>query len=203
MGRRGIFVASLCIKQGQHSTIIVGGATKRQKLTQFCCDKNIKLINFLTGVVFFSDVQRTYTMCAIFNKSEMSDSKNYCAAGMEVNQYKGALETKQRDKGKTSKNLRSTNKFLISNCRLRTPGTSTNSTCNSNLKNVEFFKFAMKYMCWCVTYTHINFTQDDVNNATDDYYEIKDVPGISKIALQRETNHTDQYWGSLYKNRKH
>lgn len=58
-------------------------------------------------------------------------------------------------------------------------------------------------MCWYVSYTHINFTQDDVNNATDDYYEIKDVPGISKVALQRETNNTDQYWKSLYKNRKH
>lgn len=42
-------------------------------------------------------------MCAIFIKSEMSDSKNDCAAMMEVNQYKGALETKQRDIGKTSK----------------------------------------------------------------------------------------------------
>lgn len=41
------------------------------------------------------------------------------------------------------------------------------------------------------TYTYIDFTQDDVNNATDDYDEVKDVPGISEVALHAEMQHTD------------
>ena len=34
--------------------------------------------------------------------------------------------------------------------------------------------------------THIDFTQDDINNAADDDNEVKDVPGVSKVALHRE-----------------
>lgn len=31
--------------------------------------------------------------------------------------------------------------------------------------------------------THIDFTQDDINNAPDDDNEVKDVPGVSKVTL--------------------
>lgn len=32
--------------------------------------------------------------------------------------------------------------------------------------------------------THINFTEDDVNDAADDNQEVKHIPGVSKIALE-------------------
>lgn len=34
-------------------------------------------------------------------------------------------------------------------------------------------------------WTHVHFTQDDVNNAPDDDNEVKDVPGVSKVALHK------------------
>lgn len=36
--------------------------------------------------------------------------------------------------------------------------------------------------------THIDFAQDDINNAANDNNEIKDIPGVSKVALYREIN---------------
>ncbi len=40
-----------------------------------------------------------------------------------------------------------------------------------------------------ITFTHVDFTQDDINDATDDDNEVKDVPGVSKVALRREVKH--------------
>ena len=37
--------------------------------------------------------------------------------------------------------------------------------------------------------THIDFTQDDINNATNDNDEVKHVPGVSKVALCRSIKH--------------
>lgn len=41
----------------------------------------------------------------------------------------------------------------------------------------------------CFFCTHIDFTQDDINNTADDDNEIKDIPGVSKVALYKEVNH--------------
>lgn len=37
--------------------------------------------------------------------------------------------------------------------------------------------------------THIDFTQDDVNDATDDDNEVKHVPRVPEVALHREGKH--------------
>lgn len=41
--------------------------------------------------------------------------------------------------------------------------------------------------------THIDFTQDDINNATDDNDEVKHIPGVSKVALCRSIKN---WWDS-------
>lgn len=38
--------------------------------------------------------------------------------------------------------------------------------------------------------THINFAQNDIHHAADDDDEVKDVPGVSEVALQQETRHS-------------
>lgn len=35
-------------------------------------------------------------------------------------------------------------------------------------------------------FTHVDFTQDDINNAANDDNEVKDIPGVSKVALHIE-----------------
>lgn len=42
--------------------------------------------------------------------------------------------------------------------------------------------------------THIDFTQDDINNAPDDDDEVKDVPGVSKVALHKEVKRCCNSW---------
>lgn len=39
--------------------------------------------------------------------------------------------------------------------------------------------------------THINFTQNDVNNATNNNNEVKHIPRVSKVTLHRQVKHTD------------
>lgn len=67
------------------------------------------------------------------------------------------------------------------------PGTFIYSTCNDNLISVELIRVDKK-KCFIIC-THIDFTQDDINNATNDDNEVKDVPGVSKVALHREVKH--------------
>lgn len=37
-----------------------------------------------------------------------------------------------------------------------------------------------------VSHTHIDFTQDNVHDAADNDNEVKDIPGVSKVALHRQ-----------------
>lgn len=34
--------------------------------------------------------------------------------------------------------------------------------------------------------THVNFDHDDIHHAADDDDEVKDIPGVSKVALREE-----------------
>lgn len=61
--------------------------------------------------------------------------------------------------------------------------------CMEDLKTVLFFSTGMKYLS--LVCTHIDFAQDDINNATNNNNEVKDVPGVSKVTLHREAKHTD------------
>lgn len=36
---------------------------------------------------------------------------------------------------------------------------------------------------------YVDFTEDDINNATDDNNEVKHVPWVSKVALHNKTEH--------------
>lgn len=53
--------------------------------------------------------------------------------------------------------------------------------------SIHFFKLVRISALMIINKTtHINFTQDDIHHAADDDDEVKDVPGVSKVALQEE-----------------
>ena len=48
-------------------------------------------------------------------------------------------------------------------------------------------------VCVCIARavcTYIHFTQDHINNTTNDNEEVKDIPGVSKVTLREDKTQT-------------
>lgn len=63
---------------------------------------------------------------------------------------------------------------------------SSDSHCSPSLQFKKSFRLLVSFQYNYPHSTYINLTQDDINDAADNYEKIKDIPGVPKVSLEKK-----------------